>query len=221
MTIRFVATALAVSAGMLAAVGTIPARGEEGMSLASLRIAYQREVDARQQYIAYAGRAEREGYPGVRDLFLVLSRCEEVHAHLHATLLDKMDVKPVAKPTRIVVNATTQNLLDAFYNELYERKVVYDRFMEHARTECLYDIVAGLRYASDAEASHARALAGAYFHLPEMQQARAFTMCMDCGGLRCELSPNGCGCGSSGDRLVTIVGKPIETPATGPLATAP
>jgi rubrerythrin len=190
------ATVLVAMTGATIAMETPPAQEQEGMTLAALRIAYQREIDSQQAYAAFAVRAEQEEYLGVRDLFTALVDCEGIHARIHKLSLALMDVTPVAEPADTVVGFTVENLCTAFENEINERKVVYRAFMEYARAECQYDALARLRYARDAEATHARALNEAYFHLAEMRDPRVYFVCPACGALHCEASTTSCDCGA-------------------------
>lgn len=193
---RWIVVTLAVTLAMAMAVQAPPTRGEGSMTLAALRIVHQRECDARQQYDAFAARAEEEGYLGVRDLFTALKQGEEVHVRIHEVSLGRMEVTPVVAPSGFLVDSTARNLCVSFETELNERNAVYGRLMEHARAECQYDALAGLRYARDAEATHARALANAYFHLTGMRNPRPYFVCSSCGALQSEAPTTSCVCGA-------------------------
>jgi rubrerythrin len=196
MRIPRIAVLIAVSAGMLTVVATTPAHADAERTRAALRMAYQREIDAQRQYAEFAEVADREGYPGVCDLFDALVRAEQVHAALHAFRLEQMDEQPVAGPSQFVVGTTSENLVASYENEMLERRTVYACFADAARDESQYDALAGFGYASCAEATHARALATAWFGLAELTSDHTYYVCTGCGRVRSDYSAAGCDCGA-------------------------
>ena len=196
MRIPRIAVMIAVSAGILAAVETAPARAQEGMTRVALRKAYQREVEAQRLYEAYAERADLDGYRGAADLFDALEQAEQVHAGIHALRLEQMDEKPMAVTAPVVVGTTSENLATAYDNEILEYRTVYPRLADFAREEALYDAGAGFGLARGGELTHARALAAAYFDLAAMTVDHTYCLCKGCGRLRTEYSAVGCDCGA-------------------------
>lgn len=141
---------------MLCMLAPAPAIAEEGATVVALEIAHGRECNARLQYLAYADRADREGYGPIAGLFRAVARAESVHAVNHEIVIAQLGGRPQWRPEAFTVRGTAENLRASVVTELGERTTVYPRFAEYARAECLYDALASMNYACGAEATHAR-----------------------------------------------------------------
>jgi rubrerythrin len=133
-----------------------PAIAEDGATIVALEIAHGRECNARLQYLAYADRADREGYGPIATLFRVVARAESVHAVNHEIVIAQLGGRPQWRAEVFTVRSTAENLRASVVTELGERSKLYPRFAEYARAECLYDALASMNYACGAEATHAR-----------------------------------------------------------------
>ncbi len=87
-----------------------------------LKAAFAGESQANRKYLAYAKKAEQEGYPNVANLFRAVAAAETVHAHNHLKIMGG-------------INTTRENLADAMGGESYEITTMYPEFIEHAKAE--------------------------------------------------------------------------------------
>ncbi len=219
MTMLRTLSVLVLSLGVTAAAGAAGAQPLEGRTLPALRLAYSGEVTAQRDYEACAVRAEREGWLGVRDLYLALATAEARHAERHARMLESVGETPVAEPVALPVGNTRENLARAFTAERNERRVRYAKLADAVRPDLAYDVLASLRWCAAAEATHARALAGAFDSLEAYAAPHTWLVCPDCGAVHDEHGGARCACGTAADQLVAIGGATHEREE--PLATRP
>lgn len=134
----------------------------EGSTVAALRVAYGREMNARKDYEIFARVADREGRPRAATLFRAIATGEETHARLHAANLERLGAGPPEwSPTSVTIGTTAEHLARAIEAERAERDAVYRVYTEYARLECRYDASIGFAYSGRAEATHAAMFAGA------------------------------------------------------------
>jgi rubrerythrin len=88
----------------------------------NLQAAFAGESQANRRYLAFAGKAESDGFPQVARLFRAVAAAETIHAHAHLRALDG-------------VANTEQNLEAAIGGEAYEFKQMYPGFIAEARQE--------------------------------------------------------------------------------------
>jgi rubrerythrin len=155
-----------VLAGMVSGVlAPAAACAEDGATVVAVEMAYNREINSRLQYLAFAKRADREGLRPIAALFRAVARAESIHAVNHEIVLAQLGGRPDASPVPFVVRSTAENLLESIDNERVERLHVYPLFADYARAECKYEALASLNYAGGAEETHARLFAAAYASL--------------------------------------------------------
>jgi rubrerythrin len=222
----------ALAALAVIAMGAGYAAAEDGVTLAALRIAYDRECNTRADYGAYALRAEADGMPVAALAFRVAAIAESVHATLQAQRIRDFGVEPVWTLQSIVVHATEENLRTAIENEAHEYACVYPQLIDQSRPECLYDALAPLQYARAAEATHANLFTEVLQNLEPIETPRmlaaaierfvnfggeginGFYVCMGDGSVFTHpiqgSCPN-CGSGKASFRLVTIGDVGVKT----------
>ena len=149
--------------------------------VADLQAAFNGESNARAQYLAFAQKADQEGYAGVASLFRAAARAEEIHAGNHATVIRKYGAEPSAKIATPAVRSTRENLGVAIKGETYERDQMYPRFIQQAKLDANTDAEETFRFALAAEAEHARLYAEALNDMEGMKTARTFYVCPVCG----------------------------------------
>lgn len=88
----------------------------------NLKAAFAGESQANRKYLAYAKKAEQDGYPNVARLFRAVAAAETVHAHSHLKVAGG-------------INDTRQNLQDAMGGENYEIITMYPEFIADAEAE--------------------------------------------------------------------------------------
>ena len=165
-------------------VGPLAAGASEEIApatLADLQTAFNGESNAHARYLAFAQKADQEGYAGVASLFRAAARAEEIHAGNHAAVIKKLGAEPEAKIEEPAVKSTRENLEVAIKGETYERDEMYPKFMEQANADENADAVQTFRFALAAEAEHAKLYTQALNGMENMKVARAFYVCPVCG----------------------------------------
>ena len=151
-------------------------------TLNNLQTAFNGESNAHAKYLAFAKKAEAEGYGPVASLFRAAARAEEVHAANHAEVIKKMGGTPTAKIETPDVKSTKENLEAAIKGESYERDVMYPDFLSQARAEKNKDAIQTFNYAKTAEAEHAKLYSEALSKLPSLKGAAVtYYVCTVCG----------------------------------------
>jgi len=88
----------------------------------NLKDAFAGESQANRKYLAFAKKAEEEGYKAVAKLFRAAAEAETVHAHNHLRELKG-------------IRSTKENLEEAISGESYEFLTMYPAMIEEPNTE--------------------------------------------------------------------------------------
>ena len=88
----------------------------------NLKEAFAGESQANRKYLAYAKKAEEDGFPQVAKLFRAAAEAETIHAHAHFRVMGG-------------IQDTLANLKDAAEGEAYEFKEMYPPFLAEAERE--------------------------------------------------------------------------------------
>ena len=88
----------------------------------NLQEAFAGESQANRKYLAFAKKADADGFPQVAKLFRAGAEAETIHAHAHLRVLGG-------------VKATAENLKAAIEGEGHEFQVMYPKFIEAAKAE--------------------------------------------------------------------------------------
>lgn len=88
----------------------------------NLMEAFAGESQANRKYLAFAKKADEEGFKQVAKLFRAAAAAETVHAHNHLEIVGG-------------INETEQNLLDAIAGETEEFTDMYPNFISEAKAE--------------------------------------------------------------------------------------
>ncbi len=162
--------------------GAFAARSPADKTLDNLIAAFNGESNAHARYLAFAAKADEEGYGKVASLFRAAARAEEVHASNHAKVIKAMGGTPKATVETPVVRTTAENLQAAIDGETYERDTMYPKFMAAARLGRYADAVESFNYAKTAEAEHARLYQEALDNLGSMTgDGVTYYVCTVCG----------------------------------------
>ncbi len=172
-------TLLALALALIAA----PSRAVAASTLDNLQTAYNGESNAHARYLAFAARADQEGYGGVASLLRAAVKAEEVHSANHAVVIKTLAGTPTVKIETPVVGSTKENLEAAIKGESYERDTMYPEFLKQARAEGNRDAVQTFNYAKTAEGEHATLYSEALSNLPTLAGSRSkdYYVCMVCG----------------------------------------
>jgi len=154
-----------------------------GKTLQNLQAAYSGEKNAQTRYMAFAQKAEQEGYGQVASLFRAAARAEQIHEMNHAAVIRAMSAEPAGIAEFPVVNSTRENLLAAANRgEAYERDTMYPRFIEQASAEDNRDAIQTFEFARRAEAQHFNLFAAAVKNLENMRGTNhTYFVCTVCG----------------------------------------
>ncbi len=151
-------------------------------TLQNLQTAFNGESNAHARYLAFAQKADQEGYLQAAVLFRAAARAEEIHAANHAVVIKKMGASPQAKIEKPEVGSTQQNLQVAIKGETYEKDVMYPEFLKQARTEKNRDAIETFNFAKGAEVEHAKLYTAASKDLSNMKVGNVrYYVCSVCG----------------------------------------
>ena len=151
-------------------------------TLANLQTAFNGESNASARYLAFAQKADAEGYGKVASLFRAAARAEDIHANNHAAVIRNLGANPVADVKTPEVKSTAENLQAAIKGESYERDAMYPEFLKQAREDGNKDAVRTFNFAKEAEAEHAKLYTEASTNLATWKTtAQPFYVCPSCG----------------------------------------
>lgn len=114
----------------------------EDKTIRNLLDAFAGESQANKKYVAFAEKAEQEGYHQVAKLFRAAAEAETVHALNHLNAMDG-------------VKSTSQNLKEAINGETFEFEKMYPEMIEDARNENKNEAKISFTYANKVEKIHA------------------------------------------------------------------
>jgi len=188
-------TAMFLVFGILAVSYTNP---KTEKTIENLKAAITGESNASATYLAFSAKAADEGYPNIAKMFASASAAEAIHVKNHKAVLVKLGVEaftPAIETPK--VSTTTDNLQAAIDGETHEYTVMYPGFIAVANTENCTDALTTFRWASDAEATHAKLYAQALSILKTTESdktaASIWYICPRCGDLFITIEGlNGC-----------------------------
>ncbi len=108
----------------------------------NLQEAFAGESQANRKYLAFAKKAEEEGYVQVARLFRAAAAAETIHAHNHLKSMSG-------------VKSTRENLLAAISGESYEFQKMYPRMITDAKAEGQDYALRSFNLANEVEKVHA------------------------------------------------------------------
>lgn len=109
---------------------------------AGLLEAFAGESQANRKYLAFAEKAEQEGYTAAARLFRAAAAAETVHAHAHLRALGG-------------IRTTADNLRDALGGETHEFTAMYPQMIADASDEGFDNAHRSFRFANAVEKVHA------------------------------------------------------------------
>ncbi len=135
----------------------------------NLYVAFVGEAKAYFRLLAYAEKAEEEGYPQIAALFRAVAEAERVHATRNLRLLGE-----------VVVKDTETNLKASFEREEKASTSFYPQFIKEAEEEGERAAVISFSHARDVEEEHASLYKRALQHLVA-ETAPRYYVCQVCG----------------------------------------
>jgi len=153
-------------------------------TLDNLLTAYNGESNAHARYLAFAQKADEEGYGQVASLFRAAARAEQVHYEHQAAAIKELGGTPEAKIETPVVKTTKENLETALQGETYESTIMYSEFLAKAEKDKIKSAIDSFEDAKAAEAVHAVWYKKALDNLDDWKgQMKGFYVCPLCGNI--------------------------------------
>lgn len=157
-----------------------------------LKEAFAGESQANRKYLAFAAKAEEEGYPQVARLFRAAAEAETVHAHNHLRVLGG-------------IKTTRENLKEAIEGETHEFKTMYPEMIDAAREEGEKLAERTFRFANEVEKEHAKLYQKLLDNLENLKEEYPYYVCTVCGFTAEKEPPAVCPvCGAKGDMFRRI-----------------
>ncbi len=162
-------------------------------TIENLKEAFAGESQASQKYLAFARKAEKEGFRNIATLFRTAAQAERIHAEGHLGALDG-------------IGSTAQNLAAAIEGETYEFTKMYPPMVKQAEAEG-HKAKRMFDYAVRAEAVHARLYKLALEAVQKGQdlpQDKIY-LCPVCGHIEFGTPPESCPiCKTKGSSFVQV-----------------
>ncbi len=136
----------------------------------NLKAAFAGESQANRKYLAFAQKAQQEGFPQIARLFRAAAEAETVHAHAHLRVLQG-------------VKSTAENLQAAIAGEAYEFQQMYPEFIAAAEKEGQKGALTSFRHANAVEQVHHQLYSAALAAIQTGRDlpAAAIYICPVCG----------------------------------------
>ncbi len=156
----------------------------------NLKTAFAGESQANRKYLAYAAKADKDGYPQIARLFRAAAEAETIHALAHFQNMG-------------AVGSTLDNLKDAIAGETYEFSTMYPPMVEQADQEG-HRGKNMLKWANAVEKVHAELYQQALAALQAGKDLSTMEIfvCPVCGHLEVGHPPDKCPvCGAMGSKF--------------------
>ena len=159
----------------------------------NLQAAFAGESQANRKYLAFAKKAEADGFRQVAKLFRAAAGAETIHAHAHLRVMGG-------------VKATADNLKAAIEGEGYEFKTMYPKFIAEAQAEQNTAALASFKNANAVEEVHYKLYSDALTAVAGGKDlpAGAIFICTVCGNT-VTAAPDACPvCGSPKNKFSEV-----------------
>ncbi|NYT13661.1 MAG: rubrerythrin family protein [Candidatus Methanofastidiosa archaeon] len=144
----------------------------------NLMEAFAGESQANRKYLAFANKADQEGYPGVAKLFRAAAAAETVHAHAHLRALEG-------------IKTTKDNLAEAISGETHEFVSMYPKMIDEAKEEGEKIAEKSFVFANEVEKIHANLYKKALDNLDHFP-VKDYYVCSVCGYTVADEAPDKC-----------------------------
>src|SRR5512139_1088806 len=151
-----------------------------------LKEAFAGESQANRKYLAFAAKADQEGFPQAARLFRAAAEAETVHAHNHLRALNG-------------IRSTKENVQEAVAGETHEFKKMYPEMIEGAKAEGNNTAERTFNFANDVEKVHAALYQKLLDSLGKAHDNYPYYVCPVCGYTAEKEAPGTCPvCGAKG-----------------------
>ena len=152
----------------------------------NLKEAFAGESQANRKYLAFAAKAERDGFPQAAKLFRAAAEAETVHALNHLKALK-------------AILSTRENLQAAINGETHEFKHMYPGMIETAQADGNKEAGQTFHWANEVEKIHAGLYQTMLANLEKAGEGYAYYVCPLCGYTAEKEAPETCPvCGTQG-----------------------
>jgi rubrerythrin len=152
----------------------------------ALKEAFAGESQANRKYLAFAAKADQEGFVQAARLFRAAAEAETVHAHAHLRALKG-------------IRSTKENLREAIAGETHEFKSMYPAMIEKAKAEGNKEAERSFNFANEVEKIHARLYQQMLDNLGGAKESYSYYVCPVCGYTAEKEAPETCPvCGAKG-----------------------
>ena len=160
-------------------------------SMDNLKNAFAGESQANRKYLAFAKKAEEEGFKQVAKLFRAAAEAETVHAHSHLRVMGG-------------VKSTKENIQEAVGGETFEFTKMYPQMIEEARKGGNKQAQQSFEFANKVEKIHAELYQKALNNMGK-NEAVDYYVCQVCGNTVENAAPDKCPiCGASKSMFIKI-----------------
>jgi rubrerythrin len=161
----------------------------------NLQDAFAGESQANRKYLAFAQKAETDGFPNIARLFRAAAEAETVHAHAHLRTMGG-------------IKGTQENLEAAIAGEGHEFKEMYPGFLKEAEAEGNQGAIISFKNALAVEEIHHGLYTKALDALKngkDMEEGGSIHVCPVCGNTELGGAPDKCSvCGVPGARFIEV-----------------
>jgi rubrerythrin len=152
----------------------------------ALKEAFAGESQANRRYLAFAIKADQEGFRQAARLFRAAAEAETVHAHAHLQALKG-------------IRSTKENLQEAIAGETHEFKSMYPAMIETAKAEGNKEAQRSFQFANEVEKIHARLYSEMLASPEGSKDSYSYYVCPVCGYTAEKEAPETCPvCGAKG-----------------------
>lgn len=178
----------------------------ESKTLANLQAAFNGESNARSRYLAFAEKADKEGYGQVASLFRAAAKSEEIHMGNYSKLIKKMKAEPKATIEKPVVKSTKENLEFVVKGESKEVEEMYPEFVKQAEAEKNKAAAMTFHGALETEEGHDALFKEALSNMEKWKKGKKeFLVCLVCGYTTTNMAIKVCPvCSSPREKFVSV-----------------
>jgi rubrerythrin len=157
----------------------------------NLKDAFAGESQANRKYLAFAKKADGEGFEQVAKLFRAAAEAETVHAHKHLSVMRG-------------IHSTKENLQEAIGGETHEFTKMYPEMIEEAKKEGNRQALQSFDFANKVESIHANLYQKALNNLGDNETVDYY-VCQVCGNTVENNAPDKCPiCGANKSMFTRI-----------------
>jgi rubrerythrin len=159
-------------------------------TLNNLKEAFAGESQANRKYLAFAAKAEAEGYKNAARMFRAAAEAETIHAHAHLKAMKG-------------IGSTAENLKEGQNGETHEFVSMYPPMLAAAEAAGEQEAARSFKFAMEAERVHAE-LYGSILSNLESREEMTFHLCTVCGNVELSL-PEKCSICNAGPKAFKVV----------------